>query len=136
MVTEEQEQLEYEAAYELEEEIKQGRWKGISKEDLCILSNDPGVFIEVNLDKYIKGLRLSGLPNFSEDGKYLIQLVMEDRDVCKDRLSICKAAPQLEPSNHPYVICDSLFDNHIIYTTFESILKNMQDSFNCTEQIM
>lgn len=125
MVTEEQEQLEYEAAYELEEEIKQGRWKGISKEDLCILSSDPGVFIEVNLHKYIKGLRLSGLPNFSEDGKYLIQLVMEDGDTCKDRLSICKAAPQLEPSKHPYVICDSLFENDIVNDIVKIILDNI-----------
>ncbi len=125
MVTEKQAQLEYAAAYDLEDAIANGKWKGISKDDLCIIESHPGVFIEVSLDRHIKGLKLMGIPDFSDDGKYLIQLVMEKDTICPDRKKIQKAAPQLEPSAHPLVICDALIKNDRIYVNFKDVLDNL-----------
>ena len=125
MLTQEQEQLEMDAAFKIKDDIVQGRWKGIDKDCLYIIGCDPGVSIEVNLDKYIHGLSLTGLPDFSEDGKYLIQLVMENGVALSNRSSVQKASYLLEPSDYPNIICDGLFENDKIYNVITNVLDNL-----------
>ena len=125
MLNKEQEQLELDAAYKVEDEIVRGRWNGIDKDCLYIIECDPGVSIEVNLDSYIHGLSLTGLPDFTEDGKYLIQLVMENGVALSNRSSVQKASYLLEPSDYPNIICDGLFDNDKIYNTITNVLDNL-----------
>lgn len=125
MLTQKQEQLEIDAAFKIEDDIVQGRWEGIDKDCLYIIGCNPGVSIEVNLDKYIHGLSLTGLPDFSEDGKYLIQLVMENGVALSNRSSVQKAAYLLEPSDYPNIICDGLFENNIIYNVITNVLDNV-----------
>lgn len=125
MLTQKQEQLEIDSAFKIEDDIVQGRWEGIDKDSLYIIGCDPGVSIEVNLDKYIHGLSLNGLPDFSEDGKYLIQLVMENGVVLSNRSSVQKAASSLMPSDYPNIICDGLFENDKIYNVITNVLDNL-----------
>ena len=125
MLTRKQEQLELDAAFKIKDEIVCGRWKGIDKDCLYIIGCDPGVSIEVNLDKYIHGLSLTGLPDFSEDGKYLIQLVMENGVAWPNKSFLQKAAYQLEPSDYPNIICDGLFENNKIYNVITNVLDNL-----------
>ena len=125
MLTQKQEQLEIDAAFKIEDDIIQGRWEGIDKDCLYIIGCDPGVSIEVILDKYIYGLSLTGLPDFSEDGKYLIQLVMENGVALSKRSSVQKAAYLLEPSDYPNIICDGLFENGKIYNVITNVLDNL-----------
>ena len=102
-----------------------GRWNGIDKDCLYIIECDPGVSIEVNLDKYIHGLSLTGLPDFSEDGKYLIQLVMENGVALPNKSFVQKAASPLMPSDYPNIICDGLFENDKIYNMITNVLDNV-----------
>ena len=125
MLTQEQEQLELDAAFKIEDEIVRGRWNGIDKNCLYIIGCDPGVSIEVNLDKHIHGLSLTGLPDFSDDGKYLIQLVMENGVELSNRLFVEKAASPLMPSDYPNIICDGLFENDKIYNVKTNVLDNL-----------
>lgn len=125
MLTQKQEQLEIDAAFKIEDDIVQGRWEGIDKDCLYIIGCDPGVSIEVNLEKYIHGLSLTGLPDFSEDGKYLIQLVMENGVALTNRSFVQNLAPQLEASDYPNIICDGLFENDKIYNVITNVLDNL-----------
>ena len=126
MLTQEQEQLELDAAFKIEDEIVQGRWNGIDKDCLYIIGCDPGVSIEINLERYVHGLSLTGLPDFSEDGKYLIQLVMENGAVLSNRSFVQKTASLLVPSEYPNIICDGLFENNKIFDVFVNVLDNLE----------
>ena len=128
MLTRKQEQLELNAAFKIKDDIVQGRWNGIDKNCLYIIDCDPGVSIEVNLDKYIHGLSLTGLPDFSEDGKYLIQLVMENGIALPKKSFVQKAAYLLEPSDYPNIICDGLFENNKIYNMITNVLDNLMNN--------
>lgn len=125
MLTRKQEQLELDAAFKIKDDIVQGRWNGIDKDCLYIIGCDPGVSIEVNLDKYIHGLSLTGLPDFSDDGKFLIQLVMENGVALPNKSFVQKATSPLMPSDYPNIICDSLFENDIIYDVITNVLDNL-----------
>lgn len=126
MLTQEQEQLELDAAFKIEDEIVQGRWNGIDKDCLYIIGCDPGVSIEINLERYVHGLSLTGLPDFSEDGKYLIQLVMENGVVLSNRSSVLKTVSPLMPSDYPNIICDGLFENDKIFDVIVNVLDNLE----------
>ncbi len=68
MVTEEQGKQQFEAADRLEAAVLKGRWKGIVADKLWLIEVEQGINIEVELDKCMKGLRLVGTPDMTDDG--------------------------------------------------------------------
>lgn len=62
-----------------------GRWKGVNADKLWLVECEQGIMIEVELNKKVKGLRLLGTPDVTEDGQYQLQLIRNDA-VVSERL--------------------------------------------------
>lgn len=91
MITAEQGQQQFDAADRLEALVLKGRWKGINADRLWLIECEQGIMMEVELGKKVKGLRLLGTPDVTEDGKYRLQLIKNDevlseQDVANDQL--------------------------------------------------
>ena len=85
MITPEQGQQQFDAADRLEATVNKGRWKGINADKLWLIECEQGIMLEVELNKKVKGLRLLGTPDVTEDGLYQLQLLKND-DIVSERL--------------------------------------------------
>lgn len=79
MITEEQAQIQFEAADKLEEAVAARRWKGLASERLMLIECEQGIMVEIELDKAQRGLRLLGTPDVTPDGLYQLELIYEGK---------------------------------------------------------
>jgi len=123
MITEEQGQQQFEAADLLEAAVLKGRWKGIVADKLWLIEVEQGINIEVELDKKVKGLRLVGIPDMSEDGQYLLRLEMTAGQKCKNPAQVLNAAKEwATPAGDPDVLCQRLVPCDQIWPACSSVL--------------
>lgn len=125
MITEEQGQQQFEAADRLEAGVLKGRWKGLVPEKLWLIECEQGIMLEIELDKAVKGLRLIGTPDATEDGQYLLQLTMNEGKPCPNKAKVLAAATEFAPSADKDIIAEKLVDNDQIATTCEALLDNL-----------
>lgn len=123
MITEEQGQQQFEAADLLEAAVLKGRWKGIVADKLWLIEVEQGINIEVELDKKVKGLRLVGIPDMSEDGQYLLRLEMTAGQKCKNPVQVLNAAKEWATSEgDPDVLCQRLVPCDQIWAECSGVL--------------
>lgn len=123
MVTEEQGQQQFDAADKLEAAVQKGRWKGIVPDKLWLIEVEQGINIEVELDKCIKGLRLVGIPDMTDDGQYLLRLEMLSGAKCPNPARVLDAAKEWAASEgDPDVLCQKLVSCHQIATECFAVL--------------
>lgn len=125
MITEEQGQQQFEAADRLEAGVLKGRWKGLVPEKLWLIECEQGIMLEIELDKAVKGLRLIGTPDATEDGQYLLQLTMNEGKPCPNKAKVLAAATEFAPSADKDIIAEKLVNNDQIATTCEVLLDNL-----------
>lgn len=123
MITEEQGQQQFDAADQLESAVQKGRWKGIVPDKLWLIEVEQGINIEVELDKKVKGLRLIGIPDMSEDGQYMLQLEMTAGTACKNPALVLNAAQGwVRPESDPDILCQKLVPCDQIWAECEAVL--------------
>ena len=123
MITEEQGQQQFDAADQLESAVQKGRWKGIVPDKLWLIEVEQGINIEVELDKKVKGLRLVGIPDMSEDGQYLLRLEMTSGTPCKNPTSVLNAAPSWDKVDEdPDILCQKLVPCNQIWAECSVVL--------------
>lgn len=124
MVTEEQGKQQFEAADCLEAAVLKGRWKGIVADKLWLIEVEQGITIEVELDKCMKGLRLVGTPDMTDDGQYLLSLEMTNGAKCKNPAQIQAAAQgwSAPDSGDPDVLCQCLVNCDAIWPNCQAVL--------------
>lgn len=78
-----------------------GRWKGINADKLWLVECEQGIMIEVELNKRVKGLRLLGTPDVTDDGLYQLRLVRND----------VVESERLVPNDGIYEACREIIDS-------------------------
>lgn len=125
MITEEQGQQQFDCADLIEAAVLKGRWKGIVPEKLWLVECYQGIMIEIELDKKLKGLRLAGQPDMTEDGQYLLRFQMDGGKKCNNPQPILQAAAGFEPhpvKNDPDILCQRLVQNDQIWEVCRDVL--------------
>lgn len=118
MITEQQGQQQFEAADLLEEAVLKGRWKGIVAEKLWLIECSEGIMMEVELDKWQRGLRLIGTPDVTDDGGYQLSLQMAEGAKCANAKRIQQlVAPLGWGCDDPEVIASVIVANDAIWPT-------------------
>lgn len=125
MITETQGQQQFDAADRLEAAVLKGRWKGLAAEKLWLIECEQGIMLEIELDKAIKGLRLIGTPDATEDGKYLLQLTMNEGKPCPNKTKVLQAATAFSPSVDKDILAELLVENDQIAPICETLLDNL-----------
>jgi len=122
MITKLQGQQQFEAADRIEADVLKGRWKGIVPDKLWLIECEQGIQIEIELDRYIRKLRLMGYPDATDDGLYQLILTMAEGSRCPQPARVLAATPDWQPSDDPDVLCTILIENDQIYDTCRSVL--------------
>lgn len=125
MITELQGQQQFEAADRIEHDVVKGRWKGIVPDKLWLIECEQGIQLEIELDKYLKKLRLMGYPDATDDGRYQLVLTMADGAKCPSPAKVRAAAPDWQTSDDPDTICTLLVDCDQIYPTCRALLDTL-----------
>lgn len=125
MITETQGQQQFDAADRLEAAVLKGRWKGMVAEKLWLIECEQGIMLEMELDKSVKGLRLIGTPDATEDGKYLLQLTMNEGKPCPNKAKVLQAATDFVPSEDKDIITEKYVENDQIAETCEALLDKL-----------
>lgn len=132
MITEEQGRQQFEAADQLEAAVLKGRWRGIVEEKLWLIEVEQGINIEVELDKYSKGLRLIGLPDMTDDGQYLLRLEMSNGARCKNPAQVLAAASGWAApfESDPDLLCFRLVPCDLIWPTCREVIDALWEKFH------
>lgn len=126
MITEKQGQQQFEAADRIEEAVMKGRWKGIVAEKLWLIECEQGIQMEVELDRCIKKLRLTGTPDALGDGRYELRLMMAEGARCTQPDKVRAAAPDWQTSDDdPDTICTTLVENDKIWDACRDVLDQL-----------
>lgn len=125
MVTQEQGQQQFDAADRIEADVLKGRWKGIVAEKLWLIECEQGIMLEVELDKAVKGLRLIGTPDATDDGQYLLQLTMLEGRPCPDKAKVLQAATDFSASPDKDIIAEKYVANDQIAPVCEALLDKL-----------
>lgn len=125
MITQEQGQQQFDAADRLEASVLKGRWKGMVAEKLWLIECEQGIMLEMELDKAIKGLRLIGTPDATDDGQYLLQLTMAEGKPCPNKTKVVQAATEFNESADKDIIAEKYVENNQIAPVCEQLLDNL-----------
>ncbi|GEM_PF-5367625 len=125
MISPEQGQQQFDAADRLEAAVLKGRWKGIVPEKLWLIECEQGIMLEVELDKAVKGLRLIGTPDATDDGQYLLQLTMNEGRPCPNKAKVLAAATDFSASTDKDILAEKYVANNQISTTCEALLDKL-----------
>lgn len=125
MITQEQGQQQFDAADRLEASVLKGRWKGMVAEKLWLIECEQGIMLEMELDKAIKGLRLIGTPDSTDDGQYLLQLTMAEGKPCPNKTKVVQAATEFSESVDKDIIAEKYVENNQIAPVCEQLLDNL-----------
>lgn len=129
MITDEQGQQQFEAADRIEEAVSAGRWKGIVPDKLWLIECEQGITIEIELDKFMKGLILEGQPDMTPDGKYQLRLLTRGKP-CGEKRRIAALLPQLEVLPDADMVGEILVENDALATSVFEILDALWASKN------
>lgn len=125
MITEVQGQQQFDAADRLEASVLKGRWKGLVAEKLWLIECEQGIMLEMELDKAVKGLRLIGTPDATDDGLYLLQLTMNEGKPCPNKAKVLEAATDFTESADKDIIAEKYIENDQITPVCETLLDNL-----------
>lgn len=125
MISSLQGQQQFDAADRLEAAVFKGRWKGMVAEKLWLIECEQGIMLEMELDKAVKGLRLIGTPDTTEDGKYLLQLTMNEGKPCPNKAKVLQAATDFVTSEDKDVIAEKYVENDQIAECCEALLDKL-----------
>ena len=125
MITAEQGQQQFDAADRLEALVLKGRWKGINADRLWLIECEQGIMLEMELDKAVKGLRLIGTPDATPDGKYLLQLTMNEGKPCPNKAKVFEAATTFSSSTDKDILAETLVENDQIAEVCETVLDKL-----------
>lgn len=125
MITEVQGQQQFDAADRLEASVLKGRWKGLVAEKLWLIECEQGIMLEMELDKAVKGLRLIGTPDATDDGLYLLQLTMNEGKPCPNKAKVLEAATDFTESADKDIIAEKYTENDQIAPVCETLLDNL-----------
>lgn len=121
MITEEQAQMQFEAADRLEEAVAARRWKGLASERLMLIECEQGIMIEIELDKALKGLRLLGTPDVTPEGLYQLELIYEGKGKPSRKVP---AGFDAVPGDAT-IFGQRLVSNEELWTALESLLDEL-----------
>ena len=125
MITEVQGQQQFDAADRLEASVLKERWKGLVAEKLWLIECEQGIMLEMELDKAVKGLRLIGTPDATDDGLYLLQLTMNEGKPCPNKAKVLEAATDFTESADKDIIAEKYIENDQIAPVCETLLDNL-----------
>lgn len=125
MISSLQGQQQFDAADRLEAAVLKGRWKGLVAEKLWLIECEQGIMLEMELDKAVKGLRLIGTPDATPDGKYLLQLTMNEGKPCPNKAKVLEAATTFSPSTDKDILAETLVENDQIAEVCETVLDKL-----------
>ena len=94
-------------------------------EKLWLIECEQGIMLEMELDKAVKGLRLIGTPDATEDGKYLLQLTMAEGKPCPNKAKVLQAATDFSLSADKDIIAEKYVKNDQIAPICETLLDNL-----------
>lgn len=113
MITEQQGQQQFEAADQIEAAVQQGRWKGIVPDKLWLIECEQGITLEIELDRFMRGLILEGQPDMTPDGQYRLRLLTRGKP-CGEKKRIVELLPQYQMHTDPDIVGECLVENHQI----------------------
>lgn len=125
MISSLQGQQQFDAADRLEAAVLKGRWKGLVAEKLWLIECEQGIMLEMELDKAVKGLRLIGTPDATPDGKYLLQLTMNEGKPCPNKAKVFEAATTFSSSTDKDILAETLVENDQIAEVCETLLDTL-----------
>lgn len=125
MITSLQGQQQFDAADRLEAAVLKGRWKGLVAEKLWLIECEQGIMLEMELDKAVKGLRLIGTPDTTDDGLYLLQLTMNEGKPCPNKAKVLEAATGFSASADKDILAEKYVENDQIAEVCEALLDKL-----------